>query len=205
MPQAFSDHEKEVIRQQLRVNGAVLFERQGVRKTTVEELAVSAGISKGAFYLFYSSKEELYLEILEEIERDIHSKILDFTVHSDEDTHRNLYLLLRNAFITMEEYPILRSLHKSDVEYLVRKLPPERVLQHVNNDQSFVDELFNKFNAEGIQLPASPQIVSNLIKSLFFVELHQEDFGSTDYDELIDTLIDLVAGYITGDYNARCD
>ena len=38
----------------------------GMRKTTVDELAEEAGISKGAFYKFYQSKEHLFLDMLEQ-------------------------------------------------------------------------------------------------------------------------------------------
>ncbi len=41
--------------------GALLFiQQQGVRKTSVDELVKYANISKGAFYLFYTSKELLF-------------------------------------------------------------------------------------------------------------------------------------------------
>lgn len=36
----------------------------GYKKTGVDELCRQAGISKGAFYLFYASKEALFCEVL---------------------------------------------------------------------------------------------------------------------------------------------
>ena len=70
MPKAFSDHEKETIRLQMREKGKRLFEKQALRKTGVDELTEAAGISKGAFYLFYDTKEELFLEVLEQRDTD---------------------------------------------------------------------------------------------------------------------------------------
>jgi AcrR family transcriptional regulator len=60
MPKAFSEHEKDIIRAQMREKGKDLFEKQGLKKTSVDELTAAVGISKGAFYLFYESKEELF-------------------------------------------------------------------------------------------------------------------------------------------------
>ncbi len=56
MPKAFSDHEKEMIHSQMREKGKALFEKQGLKKTSVDELTEAVGISKGAFYLFYESE-----------------------------------------------------------------------------------------------------------------------------------------------------
>ena len=58
MPKAFTDQEKEVLREQLREKGRALFEAHGLRKTSVDEIVRAVGISKGAFYLFYKSKED---------------------------------------------------------------------------------------------------------------------------------------------------
>lgn len=36
----------------------------GMKKTSVDELCAEAGISKGAFYSFYPSKEHLFLTVM---------------------------------------------------------------------------------------------------------------------------------------------
>ena len=61
MPKAFSEHEKETIRTQMREKGKKLFEKHGLKKTSVDEVTEAVGISKGSFYLFYGSKEELFV------------------------------------------------------------------------------------------------------------------------------------------------
>ena len=58
MPKAFSEAEKEMIRRKLLEQGYKQFSTYGLKKTNIDELAAAAGISKGAFYIFYESKEE---------------------------------------------------------------------------------------------------------------------------------------------------
>ena len=200
MPRAFSDHEKETIREQMHNQARKLFELHGLRKTTVEEIASTAGISKGAFYIFYDSKEELYLQILERIEQDIQSSIMEIAVLPNENTHENIKSLLRSFLLTMDAYPILKKINQAEIDYLVRKIPTERVLQHINNDEEFTRRFITKIMSEGIQVSASPRIVANLIKSLFFVSLYREDIGEEEYNELGDVLINLVAGHISGKF-----
>lgn len=196
MPKAFSEHEKETIRAQMREKAAKLFERQGLKKTSVEELAQAAGISKGAFYLFYESKEELFMEILEGLENDFRRRIFDFSIRSKSNTRNLLAKLFKDVLLTWEEYPLLKNFSRTEYEYLARKLPAQRIQAHTNRDSEFVDEFLRRIKHKGISIKTSPRVVSNLMKSLFFVGLHREDLGTEAYVECMEILADLVAGYI---------
>ena len=202
MPRAFSDYEKETLRAQMRERGKLLFERQGIKKTSVDELTQAVGISKGAFYLLFDSKEELYLEILEQIEIEMKTSILEFTMHPDADAHDSIRDLLKRLLLTMDAYPLLQHFSQADFDYLVRKIPAERVLQHAHNDTEFTNQFIRKVEREGISVTASPRVVDNLFKSLFFILLHRDDFDQEGYAEMMDVLIDLVAGYVAGEYHA---
>jgi AcrR family transcriptional regulator len=197
MPKPFSEQEKERIRAQMREKGKKLFEKQGIKKTSVDELAQAAGISKGAFYLFYESKEELFMEILEGLEGDFRRRIFDASIHPEQDAGQHLSKLFQDALLTWEEYPLLQHFGRTEYEYLARKLPPKRIQAHANRDNEFVDEFIKRLKREGIALRTSPRVISNLMKSLFFVSLHREDLGKEAYEESMKILANLIARYIT--------
>ena len=68
MPRAFTAVEKETIREKLMGAGRDCFLRYGLKKTTIEDLTKPAGIAKASFYLFFESKEQLFIDVfLEEI------------------------------------------------------------------------------------------------------------------------------------------
>ena len=69
MPKGFTEHEKELIRKRLLKEGYKQFSAYGLKKTNIEELAEAAKISKGAFYLFYESKEALFMDVVEVAEQ----------------------------------------------------------------------------------------------------------------------------------------
>jgi AcrR family transcriptional regulator len=196
MPKAFSEHEKETIRAQMREKGKTLFERQGLKKTSVDELTEAVGISKGAFYLFYESKEELFLEILEELEADLRNRIFDFSIHPQEDSRQLLARLLNSALVTWDRYPLLKNFSRADYDYLTRKLPPERIQAHATRDNEFVNDFVKRIKREGIPVKASPRLISNLMKSLFFISLHRDELGERDYFETMEVLTDLLAAYL---------
>jgi AcrR family transcriptional regulator len=199
MPKAFSEQEREIIRAQMREKGQKLFEKHGLKKTSVDELTEAVGISKGAFYLFFESKEELFLEILEQIEKEIQTSILEFTIKPRADARKNVGAMLKSFLLTWDDYPLLKHFSKADFDYLVRKVPHERAMQHANNDEDFTNEFIKKIKREGIAVKASPRLVSNVIKGLFFMGLHRDDLGEEAYQETMNVMIDLVAGYIVGE------
>ena len=65
MPKGFTEHEKELIGKRLLEQGYRQFSAYGLKKTNIEEIAEAAGISKGAFYNFYESKEALFMDVIE--------------------------------------------------------------------------------------------------------------------------------------------
>ena len=197
MPKAFSEYEKEAIRTQLREKGKQLFERQGIKKTSVDELAQAAGISKGAFYLFYESKEELFMEILEELETDFRARIFDFSINPKSNARQLLARFFKDVLLAWDEYPLLKNFGRTEYEYLARKLPTQRIQAHTHRDNEFVDEFMKRIKRNGIAVKASPRVVSNLMKSLFFVSLHRDDLGKDAYVETMQILSDLAARYIT--------
>ena len=197
MPKAFSDQEKEVIRQQFREKGKARFETYGLKKTSVGDLTQAVGVSKGAFYLFYESKEELFLDILEQLEVDFRARIFDLSINPKQNARRLLGKLLKEALLTWDQYPLLKNFGLSEYEYLARKLPLERIQAHANQDNEFVNDFIKRIKREGIAVKASPRLISNLMKSLFFVGLHRDDLGENAYIETMEVMADLVARYIT--------
>lgn len=199
MPKAFTEQEKEIIRAQMKEKGKKIFEKHGLKKTSVDELTEAVGISKGAFYLFYGSKEELFMEILEDLEKEIQTSILDFAIHPNAKARQNIGSLLKGFLLKWDAYPLLKNFSRSDFDYLVRKIPAERAMQHANSDEEFTNQLIKKIKREGISVKASPRIIGNLMKSLFFLSLHREDMGDDAYEESMNVLIDLVSGYLVGE------
>ena len=72
MATAFSPQERERIRDSLLDAALKSAATQGMRHATVDGLAREAGISKGAFYRFYPSKEHLFLSMLERTHEEMY-------------------------------------------------------------------------------------------------------------------------------------
>ena len=136
------------------------------------------------------------MEILEALEFDFRMRIFDFSIIPKSNARASLSKLFRDALLTWDEYPLLKNFNMTDYEYLARKLPPQRVQAHARRDHEFIDEFIKRIKREGIAVKASPRVISNLMKSLFFVSLHRDDLGREAYVETMEILADLVARYI---------
>jgi len=205
MPKGFSQREKEIIHARLIRNGQEFFETHGVRKTNIEELTRSVGISKGAFYLFYPSKEALFFEILERYEADFRKQMLATQAHATGTPRERVRQVLEKAFTAWKTIPLFRNFDKVEYEYLLRKLPEETAAAHLRSDESFVGELIDTWRASGVPIQGEAPEISGLMKALFFVSLHAEDIGVQVYPATIQRLVDMVSASLTGEIAPETD
>lgn len=196
MPKAFNDREKELIRQRLLEKGRELFETYGLRKTNVEDLTRAAGISKGAFYLFYQSKEQLFVDVLGDFEDRFRQVIFDEAFHASGEPRERLRRTLQKAYLTWRASPLLSQFHREDYEMILGRVPQEQMLRMLQSDEVFMAEFAARWAAEGVTLHGDSRTINGLLKSLFYVSLHEEDFGPDVYPQTMETLLDLVVAYL---------
>src|SRR5262245_42843705 len=99
MPRGFTEQEKAHIRSRLLAKGKEYFGTYGLRKTNVEDLTAAVGISKGAFYLFYESKEALFFELLRQYEADFKATMLGDIALPGPAPAARLKAILRKALL----------------------------------------------------------------------------------------------------------
>ncbi|MDM5329195.1 TetR/AcrR family transcriptional regulator [Neobacillus sp. CF12] len=77
-----------------------LFAKQGFEATSVQQITEHCGISKGAFYLSFKSKDELIIEIIDHFMIQITSDIdyLVRNVNSDQDLLYEFYYAIFDSF-----------------------------------------------------------------------------------------------------------
>ncbi len=84
MAKAFDDNERKLIKDKLKEGALLFIQQQGVRKTSVDELVKYANISKGAFYLFYTSKELLFFDTIIDYHKKLEKEFLNaINKHTD--------------------------------------------------------------------------------------------------------------------------
>ena len=67
-----------VARERLLESAKILFSQKGYYATSVEDIVESAGFSKGTFYFYFKSKEELFKSLVEEMHLNIVKRLESF-------------------------------------------------------------------------------------------------------------------------------
>ena len=203
MPKAFSEYEKEIIGKKLLEQGYNLFSAYGLKKTNIEEIANAAGISKGAFYNFYDSKEALFMDVIEEAEIRVRKELLAVIDQPGPTPRARLLAVFQKAFGLFEAIPILKFLTGGDYDLLFRRVPAEKLQEHLVSDQAFFAELVTRCRDVGIPILAPPDQIGGLLYPLVLTFMHEEDWVFGNFAGSMDMLLELVAAFCLGEVEVQ--
>jgi len=193
MTRPFNPNERSIIRQKLMDKGRELFGTLGLKKTSIEDLVRAANISKGSFYSFFNSKEELYLEIIESLEGEIRQRITK-GLNKRFLTKESFKNFILQGLQIMESNPLIRRMYEQDErEQALRAIPKERFNQHIRADEDWMMELLNKWKEKGQIIDADPRAIAGVIRLIITSSLFKDSLGGESYPESIELLIDLVS------------
>lgn len=194
MPKGFDEEERARIQERLLAVGKEHFRRFGLRRTNIGELAAAAGIGKGSFYLFFPSKEALFLAVHTAEEPAIRAAFV-----AELDALRSTPLAMVKRYFTrqlelLRELPMVQLLSDpAELASLMRKLPPEDVAAHLAEDQSFFVDLLRGWEEEGLIGGAELENVAAISRALVAMNLHRDLIGEERFPGVVDLLVSGVA------------
>jgi AcrR family transcriptional regulator len=198
MPAAFSAAERERIERLLCDAGRRLFTVQGLRKTSIDELVAPAGIVKSTFYVFFDSKEALYLQLILEGVEQVRRRTIDEGLRQGADTRDALRRYLRAVVAVLSEDPLYRRLstHPEEMAAVAAKLDASTLERAQDNGMGELTRFIARAQRAG-ELPGrKPGVVVGVLRSVLLLALHADEFGDT-YQPVLDLLIDSVATGLT--------
>ncbi|MGD0709424.1 MAG: TetR/AcrR family transcriptional regulator [Anaerolineaceae bacterium] len=199
MPKAFTKRENELIKNRLVEQGYKQFSAYGLKKTNVEEIAKVAGISKGAFYNFYESKEDLFMDVAELAEQRFRQEIFAVIDLTGPSPRARLSAVFKKAFDLLKTIPLLQSITGSDYDVLVRRVPAEKFREHMASDQKFFEDLIARCREAGIPIKVPAKEIGGLLYPLVVTGLQQNDLSPNYFSSSLDLLLELVAAYCLGE------
>lgn len=168
----------------------------GLRKMPIETLTARAGISKGAFYAFFDSKEALYAEILAREGPGIAERVMA-PLHDRSLPARDAFTGFLGAL--MGEYdtnPMLKRLieHPDELAAVHRRLGPERVAAKAELGLKPLLAFLTAARERGDLAHDNIDAVLGVIVALPHLILHKGAAGMNDWPATRDLLVDMVAG-----------
>lgn len=186
MAKAFSDTEKALIKDKLKKGAIEYIQRYGIRKASVDELVKYAGISKGAFYLFYESKELLFFDAIMEY----HQQLQDAVSASIQNIKGEVTAdkLTETIFKVVKDNQSFWAslLANGDLEYIQRKLPEQMEEIHLFDDDKFFGQLLQAIH---VTRNINVEVLSGTFRAIFLTILHVETIGEEVFDDVLKTLI----------------
>lgn len=188
MAKSFTEEEKKAIRVSLLNTAEECWSEYGYKKTTVDELVRRVGISKGAFYLFFPSKELLFFRVLERIDDRIKNSMIETVKSSNESPKETFIKTIYNMFSEVQQNPWILNLQNGDYDLIVKKLPEDEIKNQLLKDEDQISNLLEHFN-----LKCDHSFVSSAMKTIFFTLLHKKEIGPKHFDQVIRFLIESLA------------
>lgn len=196
VPKAWDTREKELIAQALLDHGRSLFEKYGLQKTTVDEIASGAGISKGAFYAFHRSKEELYFAILESMEGELRERVYGHLAHPGSSRRESFKKFLEASVRQLIEVPLYGRIASEDLQLLTRKLPSGLLERHLRADQEYLAVYLGEWIERGWMRDIGIAAVTGLIRSLVYFVIHRDEIGEEEFRTISGHLIEMMVEYL---------
>ena len=199
MPKAFSDEEKQRIRERLLKVGRECFTRYGLKKTTVEDLTRPVGIAKSSFYLFFESKEALYVELMMAEMPTMLKRLIDASFGATDDTREALILLLKEIVHEIETNEMARILLDDPMELqrLAEGLDFEGIMTRAAGMFTPLYDEIRKAQERGDMIQGDPAQISYALGLIKLLPVNCDRVPRDLYEAMIDFAPQVIADGLT--------
>ncbi|EGP7349256.1 TetR/AcrR family transcriptional regulator, partial [Listeria monocytogenes] len=177
------------------------FVEKGFKSTSLEDITSSVGIAKSTFYVFFQSKEMLYMELLshegEQIENQVWPKVL-----AAEDIRSAIKIYLDEMALELENKILTQRLIYDLEEYKLvsRKLNPEYVgSENLRSITPLMDFIRSRQDSKEI-IDEEPSVIAGVLRAALLIGSQKGDLLEYNYEMIRELLFEAVADRITRSY-----
>ena len=184
MARSFTEREKENIKRSLREACKQSWTQYGYKKTSVDDLCKQVGISKGAFYLFYESKEALFCEVLCSVQEQICNAASEVI-----EKHKDKYGVAEALKLIYREYDnnnFLYNSHSTDFTILMNRLSEEQA-KKIEESNHMGQQLF--LGQSNLKFKVDTDLAMSVIYSLI-MNIRNKDILPRNHMETFDFMAD---------------
>jgi AcrR family transcriptional regulator len=193
MPKAFTEAERARISSRLIAAGKRLINSAGIRTLVVDDVARAAGISKGSFYSFFTSREDFILSVFESWEAEYRGALIREVTEGTGTARERIERFFLGMFEILSREPGLARLGMKDIQAVIERLPPERITAHQAEDNRVLEETMGSWVSRGLLAPDVVAAIRGLVPALFSVAMHREDFPAGSYEPAVTLIAEALA------------
>lgn len=179
--------------------GKELFSRKGFKDTNVSDITKSAGIGTGTFYNYYSSKEELFMNIYMDENEKLKKKILK-SIDLDQEPLRLIKELMLLNLEGMKSNPILKEWYNTDVfDKIEQRFREDKGLARLDFMYRDFSEIIKKWQADGkMRSDIDSGMIMAIFTAIVTVETHKEEIGLQYFPQVLDYLMEFIMKGLAG-------
>lgn len=190
MARSFTEREKDNIKKSLQEACKQRWTQYGYKKTSVDDLCRQVGISKGAFYLFFESKEALFCEVLYSVQEQICSMASE-VIEKHKDKH-GVAEALKLIYREYDKNNFLYNSDSMDFTILMHRLSDEQAKKieesNKRSQQLFLGQPYLKFKIDAdLAMSVIYSLIMNVKNKDILPHNHMETF-----DFMVDHLIETI-------------
>ncbi len=178
--------------------GKELFSSKGFKNTNVSDITKMAGMGVGTFYNYYSSKEQLFMEIFlkenEKLKKSLQS------IDIDMDPVKAILKTVSANYDGINSNPILREWQNRELFGKLEKLFQEQggmksIAELMNSDTL---ELIKKWKAEGkVRNDLDDDLILAIFTAIPFIDLHKEEIGLQYFPQIMFLITEFIMKGLT--------
>lgn len=175
-----------------------LFVEKGFKDTNISAITKAAHVAVGTFYLYFSSKEQLFMEIFREENALLKQRCL-----SALDLSQPPLAIIRQMMALNQEgiqsSPILREWYRSEEFRKIEKTYRE---EHAIDSLNFLYDAFldlvRRWQAEGkMRTDIDSNMIMMMFAALVNIDTHKDEIGMEYFPELLSVMTELLLQSLT--------
>lgn len=156
-----------------------LFAEHGFEATSVQQITERCGISKGAFYLYFKSKDELIISLVDYFMSEVISEI-EQSVSNEEENDKLLYNFLYASFSKFQEHANFTKIFLKEQSFSFNKDLFDRLRMYMSMVNeillSIIKKQYSKINPDMyLDVLFSINGLMNSYSELFFIDNYRVD------------------------------
>ena len=160
-----------------------LFRKNGYEETKVEDITRELGVSKGSFYTYFKTKDEVLYEILERIKKENEERISKINVNQEPSKILEDYVISKMNYIVkllnnMKISSINRNLSNSKLKNFFEELKKVSI-------EFIKKNIVEKFNKIKYNLEIISEFVYLAIEEFLYNEFVLKNFKNLESSDLI--------------------
>ncbi len=175
-----------------------LFSANGFKATNVADIAQKAGVATGTFYLYYPSKEKLFMELYTEENGKLKQAIME-RVDADGEPLQVIQTLMRENIAGMHANLILKEWFNQEVFRKIEEhFAAENGLEQVDFLYSNFLEIIRRWQSQGkMRADITAEMIMALFSVIVVIDLHKEEIGMQYFPKIQEHLTEFVMAGLT--------